>query len=563
MFSIFRNHKALLTLSILLNALLAAFSVCIAFVLESILNVAIEQSWEGLQRMIALSAGYVLLSALVLLLDSLVKKKLVVRALEDIRQKTYQGILRRDPERFHAVNSADYISALTNDAKTVEDNLLVAPLETIGYIFVFLLSAAALFYYSPLIAGILLLSLLAMYILPSSLGRPISRRQSRLSEGLALFTLRLKDQLSGYDVIRSFQLADRAAEDFAAQNRAVSGKRYAVDKLVACSEGLSQMLAAGTQFLVMLLAASLVLRGELTAGAMLGIVQLSGSFTQPVAIIMQSIPRIKGAKPVGQRLQALGEKQPSAFAGSRPAAFRESIAFENVSFGYAPGQPVLRDLSVVLEKNKKYALTGASGSGKTTLVRLLGAGFSGYTGEIRMDGLELHELDIANLLAKISVIHQNVHMFDESIRENISLHRDYPEQAWQSALATSGVEKFLPQMPEGLDTPVGENGAKLSGGQRQRVAVARALIEKKPLLVLDEGTSGVDAPTAYDIEAALLQAAGITLLTVTHNLRPDLLRGYDAVLFMENGRIAEAGRYDDLLAAGKDFAQFAQMAHNE
>lgn len=206
---------------------------------------------------------------------------------------------------------------------------------------------------------------------------------------------------------------------------------------------------------------------------------------------------------------------------------------------------------------------GASGCGKTTLVRLLGAGYGGYTGRITYDGRELHQLDIDKLLAQISVIHQNVYMFDESIRDNIDLHRTYTDAEWQRALAVSGVERFLDEMAQGLDTPVGENGQGLSGGQRQRVAVARALIQEKPILILDEGTSAVDGQTAHEIETALLGTPGITMLTVTHNLSPELLRRYDGIFFVAGGRIAEAGAYDSLVAAGAGFARFIEIEESE
>jgi ABC-type multidrug transport system fused ATPase/permease subunit len=176
-----------------------------------------------------------------------------------------------------------------------------------------------------------------------------------------------------------------------------------------------------------------------------------------------------------------------------------------------------------------------------------------------MDGRELHELDIDQLLSHVSVIHQGVYMFDETIRDNIDLHRTYSEDEWDRALRLSGVNKFLPQMEHGLDTQVGEGGSNLSGGQRQRIAVARALIEGKPILVLDEGTSAVDPQTAYDIESALVELDTLTMITITHNLRPEMLRRYDKIFYMENGRIAETGDFDTLIEKDGAFASFQRI----
>jgi ABC-type multidrug transport system fused ATPase/permease subunit len=274
---------------------------------------------------------------------------------------------------------------------------------------------------------------------------------------------------------------------------------------------------------------------------------------------MQNIPVIKGAGPVLARLNELSERAPSAFQGSEKPAFDSDIRFEEVDFGYTGEHQVLDGLDVRLEKGKKYVLAGGSGCGKSTIIRLLCAEHSGYTGAIRLDGKELHDLDIDQLLTHISVIHQGVYMFDETIRDNISLHRAYSADEWERALRLSGVDKFLPRMDFGLDTPVGEGGANLSGGQRQRIAVARALIEGKPILVLDEGTSAVDPQTAYDIESALVDLGELTMITITHNLRPEMLRRYDKVLYMENGCIAEAGDFDTLIEKGGAFASFQRI----
>lgn len=563
MLSLFKKHKALFTATLLTSVLFSVAVVGSAFILQYILDAVTTGNWMLFRTMLWVVPAYILIVGLLVFLSGICSKKLIMLTVRDVRRDVYNGILSRDTETFQSVNTADYISALTNDIQTLETNGLIPTLQVFQYACVFQLAAAALLYYSPLMAALMLVCLVAMYLIPACLGKPISRRQEQVSKSFAAFTVGLKDRLAGFDVIRSFQLSGRAKSDFAMQNDDVSKRKYAVDRFAAASESISQILGAGTQLLVMLASGYFVLSGNMTAGVMLGILELSGSFVQPVAVIMQNIPLIRGVQPVLERLQHLSTEQPSAFQGKEEPRFDRAIQFDTVSFGYKSEQMVLDSLDVTLQKNRKYAVTGPSGSGKTTLVKLLGAGYSGYTGNITVDGKELHELDIDRLLGQISLIHQNVFMFDETIRDNISLHREYSDLQWHSALATSGVDRFLPQMENGLDTPVGENGQGLSGGQRQRVAVARALIQKKPLLILDEGTSAVDRQTAFDIETALLETPDITMITITHNLSPELLRQYDSILFMEDGRIAEAGDYDTLVRKQARFAEFIQVKRKE
>lgn len=563
MFRLFRNHKALFAGTMVASVLNAGLTIATAVILENVLNAVVEGNRELFATMIGVVVGYIVALLVIAVCGSLVEKKLVINTIRDLRADVQKGIVSRDAERYRATNSADYLSALTNDMTIIEENAVVPLLNTIQYAIIFIMAAIALFVYSPLIGAIMLASLVLMYLLPASLGKPIGKRQESYSSGLSLFTMKLKDQLTGYDVIRSYRLTDQVKKDFANRNDALAGKKYAVDKLLATSEGIAAVMGAGSQIGTMLVAGFLVLNGQMTAGALLAILQLSGTFVQPVAVIMQCIPRIQSAIPVLNRLQELGSCPTSAFIGTIEPKFEQDIRFENLGFAYSEGQPVLSHLNLTLEKGKKYALVGESGCGKSTLVSLLGAEHGSYTGNILIDGVELRKLDADRLLAKMSTIHQDVFLFDETIEHNIALGKTHSEDEWREALETSGVAKFLEQTDAGLDTPVGEAGSQLSGGQRQRIAVARALIERKPLLILDEGTSAVDIQTAYDIENALLTLDDLTMVTITHNLRPELLSRYDAILFMQQGRIQEAGTYDSLIRRQGAFASFQRLESND
>lgn len=214
---------------------------------------------------------------------------------------------------------------------------------------------------------------------------------------------------------------------------------------------------------------------------------------------------------------------------------------------------------MTLYKGKKYAIVGKSGCGKTTLVKLLTGNYSSYNGNITYDDTSLSDLDIEKVQSMASVIHQNIYMFDDSIRQNICLYDTFTGKNLSGALKTSGVEQFLERMPDGLLSKVGENGSNLSGGQRQRVAVARALIRNKPILILDEGTSAVDMQTAYDIESRLLAIDDLTLITITHNLSADLLGQYDQIIYMEDGDVVDTGNLTELLSKQAGFYHFVNL----
>jgi ABC-type multidrug transport system fused ATPase/permease subunit len=550
MLKLFKSHKALFALTVIFCIMSSALTIGVAFILERILNAVVGGDWSLFTSMAWVVLGYTIVLAAVAICGGLVEKKLIVDTVKSFRSDIHGGIISRDTEHYRMANSTDYLSAITNDIKIVEENIIVPFLAVIQYALLFIMAAVALFVYNPLIGGIMFASLVLMYLLPASLGKPIGKRQEAYSASLSLFTMKLKDQFAGYEVIRSYRLTDQIRAKFSDQNRSLTNSKYAVDRLLALSEGIASVIGAVSQIGTLLIVGLLVLNGQISAGALLGILQLSGAFVQPVAIIMQSIPQIQGTQPVLDRLKKLSSSVPSSFTGTDEPVFEKEIQFENLSFGYSEDQAVLSKLDLSLKKGGKYVLVGESGCGKTTLIRLLGAEQSDYSGAIRIDGNELHNLDIKQLLTKISTIHQGVYLFDESIRYNIALGRLYSEERWRSALNISGVNRFINQVEHGLEAAAGEMGSNLSGGQRQRIAVARALIEEKPILILDEGTNAVDSQTAFDIEDALLNIEDLTLITITHNLRPELLRRYDSILFMKQGRIDEAGSFEALVEQG-------------
>lgn len=553
---LFKERKALFALTIIMNVLFATVSVGMARILELILDAVTTQNRELFQRMILVVPVYIIISGVILIVTVVCGNKLVTGVVKDLRNKLYRGVISRDPENFHKINTGDYLSALTNDVKILEENGIAPFLDLVLYLLIFVLTTAMLIYYSPLITVLLFLCMMVMYLVPTLMGKKISERQGHLSNTFVAFTTRLKDQLAGYDVLRAYRLSERAGSSFEQDNREVAEAKFAADRLEAVSQGIAQSLAASIQLLTMLVSGYLVLQGQMTAGVLLAMLQLSGSFVQPVALIMQNAAKIKGCEEILGRLKELEENPPSVFNGSEAVEFSEKIEFSNVSFGYREDQNVLDGVNLSFEKNKKYAIIGPSGCGKTTLIKLLAANYGGYDGQILIDGKEIRTVDLDSLLAQVSVIHQNVYMFDESIADNICLHRNYPQPEWERALAVSGVGSFLEQMEAGLDTPVGEDGLQLSGGQRQRVAVARAVIEEKPILILDEGTSAVDRQTAYEIESALLDVPELTMLTITHNLNPELLQKYDQVLYIDNGGIAAAGDYQTLAETNERFCQY-------
>lgn len=554
-----KKNKLLLAAAILFDVVSSAAYVYMAIILQKVTDVAISGDISAFRRVILSSVVYFLLLGAVNYGYSLCSKALIRRVILLLRRQVFCGILRRNARDFAGVNTADYLSAFTNDINLVEANYLQALLTALQNAAIFVAALTVLFTVNPLIALGLMACIALTLVVPGFFGKALQGRQDALSKKLSAFTSKIKDFLSGYEVVKSYNMDRPIKSEFDRQNNEATLARAGADRLLAANESLSEVLAYLTLFSSFFIGAYLIVLKSITVGTLLALIQLSSFSVNPVMALMQNLPKIQGIKPVLRRLDELADYEDVAFTGTAAPTFEDRISAEALGFSYNEGQAVVHDVSVSIQKNKKYAVAGPSGCGKTTLIHLLTGSYRGFEGKISYDGTDIRELDIERLRRMISVIHQNIYMFDDSILQNICLNEAFTDEELAGAIETSGVKQFLDRTPDGLCSPVGENGAALSGGQRQRVAVARAILRKRPLLVLDEGTSAIDMQTAYDIESRLLKLDNLTLITVTHKMSADLLGLYDRIIYMEDGCIAETGSLEELLARRGAFYRFFHL----
>ena len=550
------KNKVVVGITLILNIATAVGAVFLAKLLQSVIDAAIGGSMSSFQRILAVSIVYIILLCIISYLYSLCSKVLIKNVIKILRERAFTGILNRNVQDFTKVNSADYISALTNDIKLIEENLIIPALQVVQYGVMFIVTLILLFQISPLITLCLIGSLILMFIIPAFIGSSMQKRQGELSKQLSVITSKLKDFFSGYEVIKSFQIDHYIKREFVNENNKTVTAKYKADKLFALNEGISQLCAYITQLSGLFIGAYFLIKGSMSAGTLVALIQLSGTFVSPVMMIMENIPKIKSIMPIMKRIEELSNYTDTSFTGTLKPTFYSSIIAKDLSFAYGESRQVLRGIDLTIAKGNKYAVVGKSGCGKSTLVKVLMGSYSTYNGSITFDGTSLLELDNQEVHNMASIIHQDIYMFDDSVLQNIYLYQDFLNKDFEEALNISGVSKFLNDMPEGVLQKVGENGSNLSGGQRQRVAVARALIRRKPILILDEGTSAIDTQTAYEIENSLLAIDDLTLITITHNLQVELLEKYDQIIYMEDGFIKEIGNLQELMKKQGEFYYF-------
>lgn len=554
-----KKNKILFMLTILTSTVASLGYVFLAILLQQLLDIAMGKNLQQFIKMILFSIAYFAVLGIFLYLQSLLSKKIICKVMRQIRSDVFQGIVSHNMEDFSKKNTADYISIITNDVKMIEDNFLLPLFEVVQYTVIFISSFVLMIYFDIIVTICVIVAIAIMFLVPSLLGSNLEKKQNIFSSKLEDFTGGLKDILSGFEVIKCYSMKQYVIHRFNRENDETIHSKYSVDKLIALNEGLSSFLALMVQIVVLFLSSYFIITGRITIGTLLGMVQVSSNLANPLIMIFTNVPKIKSIQPIVEKLHSISERSIEYSHKERVTTFNNYIYVKDLSFSYDKQAKVLNEMNCIIEKGKKYVLVGKSGCGKSTFIKLLTGYYSDYKGTIIYDDKELDLLEKEDVVQLSSIIHQNIYLFDETIFDNICLHEDYPKEIVDKAVKESGLDEFISGLPDGIFYRVGENGSNLSGGQKQRIAVARALIRNKPILVLDEGTSAIDTQTAYDIESRLLKITDLTLITITHNLKEELLKNYDEVIYMDNGRIIEQGHFQELVNTSSCFSEYLRL----
>ena len=521
----------------------------ISWILKSLIDTASGVPGAlPLRANLILSVAFLAVMVALCLLDYASQPAFIRRAMTQYKNFAFQKLTEKSISSFRDESTAAYLSALTNDAASVEANYLEQLLGLCTKAVMFFGSIGLMLWYSPLLTavavGVTLLPLTASLLT----GSRLAAAEKRVSERNRDFTAALTDCLSGFSVVKSFKAEKEIFRLFAQNNRALENEKFSrrrVKALVGMIGALTGMVA---QFGVFIVGAYLAVAGYgITSGVVIMFVNLMNFMIQPVSELPGLLAGRKAALALIRKLAEALEKHAEAAGTKELSAVRSGIRLENVSFGYDADKEVLHGVSAVFEAGKAYAVVGASGSGKSTLLNLLMAGSGDYRGEILLDGVELRSLRAESLYGLISMIQQNVFVFNASIRDNVTMFRDFPKDELDAAIRRAHLDALLRE--RGADYLCGENGGGLSGGEKQRVSIARSLLKKSSVLLADEATAALDAQTAWQVSGDILDLNGITRIVVTHSLEESLLRRYDGIVVLRDGRIAESGAFDELMAA--------------
>lgn len=542
------KYKLLFFTRVLTISLAALSVICFDFMMGFIVDIFSNGETEKFVPIILASIFLIILLFVTECVDGYVMSSYIKNTVNYLRCDIFTKILNKDMKDFSLDNSGKYISILYNDIKIIEDSLLNNIFLVISSFISFIISLLFLFSISPSIVIFIVIFGILGFVIPNALSKKLIIEKNNYSHNLEEITSVTKDLFSGFEVIKGFNIGSKINTIFKNSSNTVESTKKKCSILESIIKGFSLSFSVTVYLGVLILGGYLMYKGEISVGTAIIIIQLSTHIVGPVKTSISLINQIKSVSLIADKIDEILYDSCEDIEEVSLPKFENSIEIKNLDFSYTNDRKALNNINLTFEKNKKYAIVGESGCGKSTLIKLLMRYYKDYNGDILIDNKDIHKIFSNDLYKNMSMIQQNVFMFDDSIKENIKLFANYSDEEVLSICNRSGLSNLISRLPDGINSLVGENGNKLSGGEKQRIAIARSLINNTKILILDESTSALDNETAYNLESSLLSINDLTLIVVTHKLIKNILLNYDEIIVMKDGMVIEKGSFDYLIS---------------
>lgn len=471
----------------------------------------------------------------------------------EMRRKIFDHLQKLSFRFYDNTKTGHLVGRITKDLEDVGEVAHHGPEDALVAVMTFIGSFILMFSLNAKLALITGLVVPPAAWISARYGAAMTRTWRSLFGRVGEFNARIEENVGGIRVVQAFANEDHERALFANENGKYRDTKLEAYALMSKSMSLSYMTMSVIRLFVLLAGSYFVLHNELSMGGFVAFQQLMVVFFQPVQkmnAVLEMYPKgIAGFKRYTELLDT--EPDIADAPNARDVGhLHGDIRYEGITFGYEPHRKVLQGIDLSLTAGETVAFVGPSGAGKTTICSLLPRFYEVQEGRITIDGIDIKDMTLASLRRNIGIVQQDVFLFSGTIRENIAYGRlGASDEDILEAAGRARLDEMISNLPNGLDTVVGERGVKLSGGQKQRMAIARMFLKNPPILILDEATSALDTETERAIQASLAElAVGRTTLVIAHRLAT--IQGADRIVVVDETGVAEQGRHNELVAAG-------------
>ena len=522
-----------LGLAFLVMLILAILDGYVTIKIMRIIDTAIENDMELFKRESINGLIVVLVSLPIGVLASYTKSLFLLKSLVKTKMDYVDKLFMKNINEFQAENNAIYLSAMTNDMNTIEKKYLEGIYEVgnsfIGFAVSFIVIASV----SPSVLFIGIGISVVSAILSMIVGKPLQRHEKNRSELFEGYISYIKEVLGAFQIIKTNSLNEKVKQDFHKKSEDIQNKGYVIDKIYTYILALQNLIMQSSMFGILILSVIMAIKGSITAGAVILIVNNMSRVVFPLMNLSEWFPKIFSVKSLFEKMDNSLKNHDNYEETIDLDLFSDRIELKDISFSYGESE-ILKDVSIDLIKGEKYLVVGPSGGGKSTLLKLLRKYFNPTKGEILIDGKNLKDVKKESYFNNISNVEQQVFLFEDTLKNNITLYKDYDADDINIAINRAGLTDFVAGLEDGIETMIYDNGKNISGGERSRVAIARGLLAKTDIIFLDEAFASLDAKVAREIEKTLLHLEGVTIVNVSHIMFEETKDKYNKVFVVKN-----------------------------
>ena len=554
-----KYHKKSFYTFMIFNILVPLTNIAFAYSIKIIIDSGMSQNREALTQAILIGAIVIFIYASLNFISLRLRNKLVRQIMSRYKNKVFKSILDRDYREFSKEKSGKFISILTENMKKIEQDYLHQYFNISKNISLMIFSLVAMFIGNWFLTLLVIIASIIPMMISGFIGQKSASLQNSSMIAEQKYLAKVKDILAGFLVIKSFNVKEAIRQDYRNESEKLDEIYFMKGKFDVLAYVISQL----SGMIVFLVAFGggmyLVFGGHTTIGSVTAIVQLVNFVVMPLNEIGMGMSKFREGQATLNSFEVKDVIELQT--GKTKEYFDDVISFSNVDFSYPNAEEkIFNNLSLQIKKGEKIAIVGMSGSGKSTLLNLLLRFYDVTSGYISIDNQDLQAISAESLYNLMTIVQQDVYIFDDTLKANITLSQSFTEDDIKKAVQQSGLESYILENELGLQTLCGENGSNLSGGERQRLSIARALIRKTPILLLDEATSSLDNKVTTEIENSILEIQDLTVLVVTHKLNKSMLKKYNRILFMKNGVIVEDGSFDNLMDRKGEFYKLVELS---